>query len=142
MHGLSNWTPQPVVPPLVHEPIEKKYMRQRLYEQLHNATNGFTVNIFKVVGYGAQTLPPGHPGLMDQEGDADGELLLVGQVASIFSFLHNDVLPARPSNVKYALLSSTSLRIIRRLGHKLAFGHSEDLLTGVMDDPATGCEMV
>jgi SAGA-associated factor 73 len=74
MHGLSNWTPQPVVPPLVHEPIEKKYMRQRLYEQLHNATNGFTVNIFKVVGYGAQTLPPGHPGLMDQEGDADGEV--------------------------------------------------------------------
>jgi SAGA-associated factor 73 len=49
-------------------------MRQRLYEQLHNATNGFTVNIFKVVGYGAQTLSPGHPGLMEQEGDADGEV--------------------------------------------------------------------
>ncbi|KAH8784506.1 SCA7, zinc-binding domain-containing protein [Hyaloscypha sp. PMI_1271] len=74
MHGLSNWNPQPVVPPLVHEPIEKKYMRQRLYEQLHNATNGFTVNIFKVVGYGAQTLPPGHPGLLEQDGDADGEI--------------------------------------------------------------------
>lgn len=74
MHGLSNWNPQPVVPPLVHEPIEKKYMRQRLYEQLHNATNGFTVNIFKVVGYGAQTLAPGHPGLLEQEGDADGEI--------------------------------------------------------------------
>jgi hypothetical protein len=74
MHGLSNWNPQPVVPPLVHEPIEKKYMRQRLYEQLHNATNGFTVNIFKVVGYGAQTLPAGHPGLQEHEGDADGEM--------------------------------------------------------------------
>jgi hypothetical protein len=68
------------------------------------------------------------------------ELLLAGQVASICSFLHNDVLPARPSNVKCALLSSTSLRIIGRLGHKLAFSHSEDLLTGVMDDPATVVE--
>jgi SAGA-associated factor 73 len=71
MHGLSNWNPQPLVKPLVHEPIDKQYQRQRIYEQLHNATNGFTVNIFKVVGLGAQTLPPGHPGLLD--GDADGE---------------------------------------------------------------------
>jgi SAGA-associated factor 73 len=75
MHGLSNWNPQPVVPPLVHVPIEKQYMRQRLYDQLHNATNGFTVNIFKVVGYGAQKLPPGHPGHDGlEEGDADGEM--------------------------------------------------------------------
>ena len=73
MHGLSNWNPQPVVPPLVHVPIEKQYMRQRLYEQLHNATNGFTVNIFKVVGLGAQNLPPGHPAL-DADGDADVEI--------------------------------------------------------------------
>jgi hypothetical protein len=64
------------------------------------------------------------------------ELLLVGQVASTCSFLHNDVLPVR-LNVNHALLSSTSPRIIRRLGHKLAFALSEDLLTGVMDDPAT-----
>jgi SAGA-associated factor 73 len=79
MHGLSNWNPQPVVPPLVHIPIEKQYQRQRLYDQLHNATNGFSVNIFKVNGYGAQKLPPGHPGHpghdgTEGEGDADGEM--------------------------------------------------------------------
>lgn len=73
--GLANWNPQPVVTPLIHEPIERIYQKQRLYEQLHNATNGFTVNIFKVKGYGAQRLPPGHPGNPDRdgEGDADGE---------------------------------------------------------------------
>jgi SAGA-associated factor 73 len=73
MHGLSNWNPQPIVQPLVQIPIERQYQRQRLFEQLHNATNGFTVNIFKVVGYGAQKLPPDHPGMMEGEGDADGE---------------------------------------------------------------------
>ncbi len=62
-----------MVKPLVHEPIDKQYMRQRLYEQLHNATNGFTVNIFKVVGYGAQTLHPDHPAMKEGDGDADGE---------------------------------------------------------------------
>lgn len=65
MHGLSNWEPQPVVPPLVHVPIEKEYHRRRLREQLMNATNNGTVNIFKVVGIGAQKLPPGHPGLQE-----------------------------------------------------------------------------
>jgi len=72
MHGLSNWNPQPLVPPLVQTSIEREYQKKRLYEQLHNATNGFTLNICKVNGYGAQKLPPGHPGL-DGEGDADGE---------------------------------------------------------------------
>jgi SAGA-associated factor 73 len=74
MHGLSNWNPQPLVQPLVHIPIEKQYMRQRLYEQLHNATNGFTVNIFKVSGEGVKKRPNGdiiHH--MDADGDADGE---------------------------------------------------------------------
>lgn len=74
MHGLSNWAPQPVVPQLVQMPIEREYQKKRLYEQLHHATNGFTVNICKVVGYGAQKLLPGHPGLLDGEGDADGDL--------------------------------------------------------------------
>lgn len=74
MHGLSNWNPQPVVPPLVHIPIEKQYMRQRLYEQLHNATNGFTVNIFKVVGDGAKKRSHGDTIHVDGDGDAEGEL--------------------------------------------------------------------
>jgi len=65
MAGLANWQPQPVVPPLVHVPIETTFKRQRLYEQLHSATNGFTVNIFKVVGLGAQKLP--------QEDEENGE---------------------------------------------------------------------
>jgi SAGA-associated factor 73 len=37
------------------------------------ATNGGRTNIFRVVGYGAQKLPPGHPGLLDAE-DAPGEI--------------------------------------------------------------------
>ncbi|CZR69990.1 related to SGF73-SAGA associated factor [Phialocephala subalpina] len=82
MHGLSNWDPQPVVQPLVHVPIEKEYHRKRLYEQLMNATNNGTVNIFKVNGYGAQKLPPGHPGLQEDvppgEHGEDGEGLNIG----------------------------------------------------------------
>jgi SAGA-associated factor 73 len=65
MAGLSNWNPQPVVPPLVHVPIDRKYQKQRLYEQMFQATNGFTQNIFAVKGYGAQKLPVGHPGLTE-----------------------------------------------------------------------------
>lgn len=48
MQGLSNWNPQPAVPPVAQTPIERKYMRERLREQLSQATNGFTVNIFKI----------------------------------------------------------------------------------------------
>ncbi|SZF06129.1 unnamed protein product [Blumeria hordei] len=48
MHGFSNWNPRPAVPPLVQIPIDRKYMRERLREQLSQATNGFTLNIFKV----------------------------------------------------------------------------------------------
>ncbi|CAG8960668.1 hypothetical protein HYFRA_00013436 [Hymenoscyphus fraxineus] len=73
MAGLSNWNPQPVVPPLVHMPIEKIYMRQRLYEQLHNATNGFTVNIFKC-GDGAKKANTDTihvDGLTDADGEVD-----------------------------------------------------------------------
>ena len=70
MHGLSNWNPQPLVKPLVHEPIDKQYMRQRLYEQLHNATNGFTVNIFKVVGFEAKQ--------EDADGDVDTAIGMAG----------------------------------------------------------------
>ena len=105
--GLANWNPQPLVPPLVQIPIERQYMRQRLYEQLHNATNGFTVNIFKVVGYGTQKLPPGHPGI-DGEGDADGDIDMGAQglgigmagVAARRASGFNMTLPAqrRPSN--------------------------------------------
>ncbi|PQE32281.1 SAGA-associated factor 73 protein [Rutstroemia sp. NJR-2017a WRK4] len=72
-HGLSKWNPQPVVPPLVQYPIQYQYRDQRLWEQLHNATNGFTVNICKVKGFGAQKLPPGHAGLV-AEVDADGDV--------------------------------------------------------------------
>ncbi|TVY57358.1 SAGA-associated factor 73 [Lachnellula cervina] len=72
MHGLSNWNPQPLVQPPIHVPIEKQYLRQRLYEQLHNATNGFTVNIFKVLGDGAKKQQNGDT-VMDADGDAEGE---------------------------------------------------------------------
>ncbi len=71
MHGLTNWNPQPVVPPLVYVPIETIYKRQRLFEQLHSATNGFSVNIFKVVGLGAQRLPAGADEIMENAGGGE-----------------------------------------------------------------------
>jgi len=78
MSALAKWNPQPVVPPIVHQPIKRTYQLARLHEQLQTATNGGRLNIFRVVGYGAQTLPPGHPGhpgnmIQDSE-DAPGEL--------------------------------------------------------------------
>jgi len=72
--GLSKWDPQPLVPPVVQVPIQLHYRTQRLYEQLQSATNGFTVNICKVVGYGSQKLPPGHPGMNDGDAEADPDV--------------------------------------------------------------------
>ncbi|ESZ92141.1 hypothetical protein SBOR_7472 [Sclerotinia borealis F-4128] len=57
--GLLNWNPQPLVPPLIQHPIQYRYRDERLWEQLHNATNGFTLNICKVKGLGAQKVAPG-----------------------------------------------------------------------------------
>ncbi|RKF56317.1 SAGA-associated factor 73 [Golovinomyces cichoracearum] len=62
MQGLSNWNPQPAVLPIVQIPIDRKYMRERLREQLSQATNGFTLNIFKI-----KIIPE------DGEEDAEGE---------------------------------------------------------------------
>ncbi|KKF96260.1 SAGA-associated factor 73 [Ceratocystis platani] len=57
----------------VFEPIKREYSRSRLYEQLMIATNGMKKNIFKVVGFGAQKLPPDH-NLSQADGeDAVGE---------------------------------------------------------------------
>lgn len=72
MAALASWNPQPVVPQPVFAPLRRQYQLARLHEQLQTATNGGRVNIFKVVGYGAQRLPEGHPGLYDYE-DAPGE---------------------------------------------------------------------
>ncbi|KAL2181390.1 SCA7, zinc-binding domain-containing protein [Thermothelomyces heterothallicus CBS 202.75] len=72
MSALANWNPQPVVPQPVFAPTKRQYQLARLHEQLQAATNGGRVNIFKVVGYGAQRLPEGHPGLLDHD-DAPGE---------------------------------------------------------------------
>ncbi|KAK3368060.1 SCA7, zinc-binding domain-containing protein [Podospora didyma] len=73
MHALTHWNPQPVVPQPVFMPIKRQYQLARLHEQLQMATNGGRVNIFKVNGYGAQRLPEGHPGLYDNNEDAQGE---------------------------------------------------------------------
>jgi SAGA-associated factor 73 len=72
MGALAQWKPVPVVQPPVLMPIKRHYQLSRLHEQLQTATNGGRVNIFKVVGYGAQRLPPDHPSLYEQE-DAFGE---------------------------------------------------------------------
>ncbi|EFW99252.1 saga complex component [Grosmannia clavigera kw1407] len=72
MSAMARWRPQPVVPQPTFAPIRRQYQLARLHEQLNMATNGGRVNIFRVVGYGAQKLPDGHPGLLDSE-DAPGE---------------------------------------------------------------------
>ncbi|KAK1243074.1 hypothetical protein MKX07_003702 [Trichoderma sp. CBMAI-0711] len=72
MNALANWNPQPLIPQPVFNPIKRQYQLARLHEQLQMATNGGRTNIFKVTGFGAQRLPPGHPGLLDNE-DAPGE---------------------------------------------------------------------
>ncbi|KAF9875651.1 hypothetical protein CkaCkLH20_07032 [Colletotrichum karsti] len=72
MNALAHWNPQPVVPQPMLNPIRRQYQLARLHEQLQMATNGGRTNIFKVVGFGAQKLPDGHPGLVDTE-DAPGE---------------------------------------------------------------------
>ncbi|KAL6786441.1 esterase [Trichoderma sp. SZMC 28012] len=72
MSALAHWNPQPLIPQPVFTPIKRQYQLARLHEQLQMATNGGRTNIFKVTGFGAQRLPQGHPGLLDNE-DAPGE---------------------------------------------------------------------
>lgn len=72
MSALTHWNPQPIVAQPIFVPIKRQYQLARLHEQLQTATNGGRTNIFRVVGYGAQRLPDGHPGLFDNE-DAPGE---------------------------------------------------------------------
>lgn len=72
MAALTNWNPQPVVPPPVHQPIRRTYQNARLHEQLQMATNGGRMNIFKVVGYRPRGMPEAQPVLMDED-DALGE---------------------------------------------------------------------
>lgn len=72
MSALAHWNPQPLIPQPIFTPIRRQYQLARLHEQLQMATNGGRTNIFKVTGFGAQRLPGGHPGLMDNE-DAPGE---------------------------------------------------------------------
>ncbi|TDZ28019.1 SAGA-associated factor 73 [Colletotrichum trifolii] len=73
MSALARWNPQPVVSQPVLNPIKRQYQLARLHEQLQMATNGGRTNIFKVVGFGSQKLPDGHPGLLDAD-DAPGEI--------------------------------------------------------------------
>lgn len=73
MAALSSWKPRPLIPQPVFAPIRRQYQMARLQEQLSMATNGGRTNIFAVVGYGAQKLPDGHPGLLADGEDAPGE---------------------------------------------------------------------
>lgn len=73
MASLSKWKPKPLIPQPVFAPIRRQYQLARLQEQLSMATNGGRTNIFQVVGYGAQKLPEGHPGLATEGEDAPGE---------------------------------------------------------------------
>lgn len=80
MGALKNWprTLQPAVPQPQLNFLKREVYLNRLRHQLDAATDHGRRNIFAVRGYGAQRLPPGHPGhrppvpFMDQE-DAPGE---------------------------------------------------------------------
>lgn len=83
MGALKNWPRnlQPVVPQPQLNFLKRETQLARLRHQLDAATDNGRRNIFKVSSYGAQRLPPGHPGhrppvpvlpAMDQE-DAPGE---------------------------------------------------------------------
>lgn len=81
MSALAKWAPKPVVSLPPQNFLKREYQISRFRMQLDAATDNGRKNIFKVGGYGAQRLPPGHPGhrppvpimpAMDQE-DADGE---------------------------------------------------------------------
>jgi SAGA-associated factor 73 len=56
MTALGRWNPRPVVDQPVLMPIRRAYQLARLREQLDNATNGGTVNIFKVVSKNGEPL--------------------------------------------------------------------------------------
>ncbi|KAK4455823.1 hypothetical protein QBC34DRAFT_453462 [Podospora aff. communis PSN243] len=73
MSALAHWNPQPVVPQPVFEPIKSKYSSARFYEQMMAATNGGRINIFKVVGLGAQRIPENHTDALFDAEDALGE---------------------------------------------------------------------
>ena len=98
MNALAHWKPQPVLPPPVLQPIKRTYQLARLHEQLQMATNGGRTNIFKVVGFGAQRLPEGHPGLVDSE-DALGEpdTVMFPTSARTSSFSMQGSMSRRPS---------------------------------------------
>lgn len=81
MSALAKWAPKPVVTVPPQNLLKREYQISRFRMQLDAATDNGRKNIFKVNGYGAQRLPPGHPGhrppvpimpVLDQE-DADGE---------------------------------------------------------------------
>ncbi|PSR90394.1 SCA7, zinc-binding domain-domain-containing protein [Coniella lustricola] len=81
MSALKKWNPQPVVPQPQLNFLKRETQLVRLRHAIDAATDNGRKNIFKVKGYGAQRLPPGHPGhrppvpilpALDQE-DAPGE---------------------------------------------------------------------
>lgn len=65
MAALKNWNPRPVVPQPQRNTLKRETELARLHSQLDISTNHGRKNIFKVKGYGAQSLPPGDPGHPD-----------------------------------------------------------------------------
>ncbi|KAI9742632.1 MAG: hypothetical protein M1818_003773 [Claussenomyces sp. TS43310] len=71
MAALSKWNPRPLVPQPIMMPIKRRYQRERLREQLDNATSGGTVNIFKVVSKNGIALPLASMDVDDAPGEPD-----------------------------------------------------------------------
>lgn len=62
MSALRKWDPQPVVPQPQLNFLKRETQLARLRHAIDAATDNGRKSIFKVKGYGAQRLPPGHPG--------------------------------------------------------------------------------
>ena len=73
MGALSKWTPQPLVPQPTFLPVKRQYQLARLREQLHQATSGGRVNIFKVTNWTSR-VQRGTDSSAPEVKDAPGEL--------------------------------------------------------------------
>lgn len=101
MAALAKWNPQPLVPQPVFAPIKRTYQLARLHEQLQTATNGGRVNIFRVVGFGAQRLPDYHPGSSAAAVAADDAAMMM---------LDSEDAPGEPDPAAMAMMNAASSR--------------------------------
>lgn len=72
MGALSKWRPQPLISQPTFVPVKRQYQLARLREQLHQATSGGRVNIFKVANWTPRIHRNAEPSASEMK-DAPGE---------------------------------------------------------------------